>query len=438
MSTPLLILIILILIATSLRFLSKFYYSVAIKIYHVLIFLVSPVNKKARAGIRGRKNLFKNLEANFNFPQSKKIWMHCASLGEFEQGRPVIEKLRNAYPDHKILLTFYSPSGYEQRKNFAGADYITYLPLDSKRNAKKFIRIAKPDLAIFVKYEFWIHHLCEIQKNKIPLFLISAVFRKKQLFFKWYGNVFKQTLRKYTMLFVQDEDSLALLSRHKISNAAIAFDTRFDRVTEIAETHKENKYVSDFTANHNVLIAGSTWPMDEKIISGAFYHSLVYNNFKLVIAPHNIDKKFLRKTYRIFKKYALRYSEISNAKPEDIAGKRVLILDNIGLLSTIYKYADVCYIGGGYNKGIHNTLEAAVYGKPLLFGPKYKKFKEAVEMVEKGIAFPVNGPDDILQRINFMNQFNFVFSGAGSDAKEYVASHRGGTQTIVNSLANYL
>ena len=438
MSTPQLILIILLLLVASLRFLQKFYYTLAITVYHFLMFMVSPFHKKARDGIKGRKNLFKNLEEDFNFPDSKKIWFHCASVGEFEQGRPVIERIREQYPDHKILLTFYSPSGYELRKNYSGVDYVSYLPLDTKANAKKFIRIAKPDIAIFVKYEFWLHHINAIQKNKIPLFLISGIFRKKQIFFKWYGIVFRKSLKKYTTLFVQDEDSLNLLDRFKITNAEIAFDTRFDRVNEIAKHTAENELIRDFTANHNVLIAGSTWPMDERIIAGAFYHSLVYNNFKLVVAPHNIEKKYLKKTYRSFNKFSLRYSELNKSGPEDIAGKRVLIIDNIGMLASIYKYADVCYIGGGYNNGIHNTLEAAVYGKPILFGPKYKKFKEAVDMVDKGIAFPVNGSDDILQRINFMNQFNFVFTGAGSDAKEYVASHTGGTETIVNAIKKYL
>lgn len=438
MSTPLLILIILILILASLRFLSWLYYKLGLLFYHLGMYIISPFNKKVRTGIRGRKNLFKKLQSDFNHPGQKKIWFHCASLGEFEQGRPVIEKFRAQYPEHKILLTFYSPSGYEMRKTYPGVDYVSYLPFDSSSNAKKFIRIVQPDLAVFVKYEFWLHYIDVIHKNKIPLFLISGNFRKKQIFFKWFGRTFRNGLKKFTVLFVQNDNSLELLKKYKINNTAIAFDTRFDRVIEIANRNIENDVVRRFTQNHNIIIAGSTWPMDERIIAMAFYHSLVYNDFKVVIVPHNIDKKHLRKTYKRFNKFSLKYSEIEKASDADIAGKRVLIVDNIGMLSSLYKYADVCYIGGGFDKGIHNTLEAAVYGKPVLFGPKYKKFNEAVEMIEKGIAFSVNSSDDILQRINFMNQFNFVFTGAGKDAREYVVSHGGGTETILNALKKYL
>jgi len=430
--------LLLALFILSLRFLQPLYYTVIITIYHAAIHVAALFYKKAKLWVKGRKGLMNRLSENFNYPGHKKIWIHCASLGEFEQGRTVIEGLRKNYPDHKILLTFYSPSGYEVRKNYAGADHVDYMPFDTRKNANRFLDIVRPDMVIFVKYEFWLHHIAAVHKRQVPLFLVSARFNKKQLFFKWYGTSFRKSLKKFTTLFVQNTESLELLKKYKVNNAILAFDTRFDRVAEIAGKQSDIPFIKTFTEGHNVLIAGSTWPKDEKFLAKAFYHTMVYDNFKLVVAPHQIDGKHLSKTKKVFKKYALSYSELERVNEEDIRGKRVLIIDNIGMLSSLYGYGDVCYIGGGFNKGIHNTLEAAVYGKPLIFGPRYEKFVEAVELVERGAAFIIDSDITLLNRIDFMNQFQFVLNGAGKDAKNYIETHQGGTDIILQALKPYL
>ncbi|MBK7444089.1 MAG: 3-deoxy-D-manno-octulosonic acid transferase [Bacteroidetes bacterium] len=407
------------------------YYNIITTLYHLGIKLAAPFNPKAKLWVNGRKNLFTNLSNQLPAKTGKTVWFHCASLGEFEQGRPVIEQLKKEHPEHTIVLSFYSPSGYEVRKNYPFADVVTYLPADNAANAAKFIETIKPDLAVFVKYEFWYHYLNTLNKKQIPVILISAIFRKKQLFFRWFGRLHKSMLKKFTYLFVQNESSLQLLNKIKITNAQIGFDTRYDRVFAVAKEAKQYPEIATFTANHNVIIAGSTWPRDEKILARAFYHSLVYNNFKIVVVPHNIDKRSMRKTIKRFKKYALIYSELNKATEADLIGKRVLIIDSIGMLNALYQYADVNYIGGGFNKGIHNTLEAAVYGKPLIIGPNYKKFDEAVGLVNTNAALVIRSDDDLLNRINLMNQFKFIYTGAGSDAEKFIQSHLGGTETVV-------
>ncbi len=412
----------------------QFYYTIAVTVYHALIRIYALVNKKAALWVKGRVNLFDNLKVHFQDKQQKTIWFHCASLGEFEQGRPVIEQIKKDNPEYKILLTFYSPSGYENLKNYAFADYICYLPADSKKNATQFLEIVNPALVIFIKYEFWIHHINAIHAKQIPLFLVSGIFRPKQIIFKWYVFIFRKTLKKFTRLFVQNEESLELLQKHHITNAEICYDTRFDRVKEIAENRKFYPEIKIFTENYNVIVAGSTWPKDELILSRAFYRSLVHNNFKIIIVPHQIDAKHLQKTKKQFKKFSLIYSELHLSTEADLRGKRVMIIDNIGMLSSLYQYADINFIGGGFNAGIHNSLEAAVYGKPLMFGPKFKKFNEAVELIKHNAAFEVRDYSEILNRINLMNQFDFIYSGAGNDAKRYVQSHLGGTQKVVSEI----
>ncbi len=426
--------LLLIVFGITIIFFQQLYYTIIVSIYHLGIRIAAVFIKKAKLWVNGRKDLFKNLEVAMNGSSKKTIWFHCASLGEFEQARPVIEKIKNDDPAIKILLTFYSPSGFEIRKDYPFADYVTYLPADTRSNAKKFIAIVKPDIAVFVKYEFWYHHINEIYKNKIPLYLIAGIFRKKQLFFKWYGRLHKQILKKYTRLFVQNEESLQLLHSIKVNNAEICYDTRFDRVKTVADTSKDFPQIAEFVADYNTIIGGSTWPTDERLLAKAFYKSLVYLNFKIIIVPHNVDMKYLHKTKKLFKKYALLWSDIEKASQADLKGKRVLIIDNIGMLSSIYKYGDINYIGGGFGKGIHNTLEAAVYGKPLFIGTKYKKYNEAVELVKANAAFVIHDVDELLNRVNLMNQFPFILTGAGKDAKNYVLTHLGGTDKIASEI----
>lgn len=419
-------------------FLQPIIYSVIVRVYGLGIHIASLVSPKARKWVQGRKGQFARMAAN-QPPQDKKvIWVHCASLGEFEQGRPVLESLRNTYPQAYIVLTFFSPSGYEVRNTYTGADAVWYLPLDTKAHAAQFIALIRPDLVVFVKYEFWYHYLATLAKQKIPVILISAAFRKRQLFFKWYGRLHKQMLRMFTRIFVQHPDSLALLTRHKITHAEVAYDTRFDRVVEIAQQSAEIPEIKTFTQGFNVLVAGSTWPADEKVLAVAMYSSLVHVQFKLILAPHHIDKRSMKKTMRLFKKYAVRWSEIHTLSEEAFMAKRILILDNMGMLAQVYRYGDVNYIGGGLNKGVHNTLEAAVYGKPVIFGPKYAKFIEAKDLVKANAALVITSSDDLLNRINLMNQFPFVWKGVGDDAATYVYSHTGGAAHIVQYITTLL
>ncbi len=414
-------------------------YNIVTTIYHFLIKVASILNPKAALWVKGRKQLFDNLRNNYQPNGKKVVWFHCASLGEFEQGRSVIETLKNENPDLYIVLTFYSPSGYEVRKDYPIADLVSYLPADNAANAKKFIDIIKPDISVFVKYEFWYHYLNTLSNKNIPVILISAIFRKNQLFFKWYGRLHKSMLKKFTHIFVQNETSLDLLEKIKITTAEIAYDTRYDRVHAIAQNNKTYPEIEAFTTGYNVIIAGSTWPTDETIIAKAFYKSLVHVNFKLIIVPHQLDKRNLARTKRKFKKFSLIYSELHKATDADISAKRILILDTMGMLADIYKYADVNYIGGGFNKGVHNTLEAAVYGKPIIFGPKYKQFYEAVGLVKANAALIIRDSDDLLNRINLMNQFQFVYNGTGADAQLFINQRLGGSKVVViylNGLLN--
>ncbi|MFI5171051.1 MAG: 3-deoxy-D-manno-octulosonic acid transferase [Chitinophagales bacterium] len=438
MKTVAIVFVLMIVFGISLIFFQQIYYTLVVTVYHTMIRIAALFNKKAKLWVNGRKNLFARLEPVFSLPAKKTVWFHCASLGEFEQARPVIEKLKRKDTQVRILLTFYSPSGYEIRKDYTFADHVDYFPADTRTNAKKFLSIVKPDIAIFVKYEFWLHHISAIHEQKIPLYLISSIFRKKQLFFKWYGRLHKEILKKYTRIFVQNQESLDLLSSIKIKNAEISFDTRFDRVKEIAATSNSYPEIETFVEGYNIIIGGSTWPTDERILAKAFYRKLVHLKFKLIIVPHNVDVKYMKQTKKRFKKFSLLWSNIGKALPEDLKGKRVLVIDNIGMLSSIYKYGHINYIGGGFGKGVHNTLEAAVYGKPLIIGPRYKKFNEAVEMVKENAAFEITDADDVINRLDLMNHFQFVYTGAGKDAKNYVDSHVGGTDKIVRELKKVL
>jgi 3-deoxy-D-manno-octulosonic-acid transferase len=413
-------------------------YNIVISLYHSAIRIAAPFNGKAKQWVQGRKNVFLNLNNNFYYPDNKKIWIHCASLGEFEQGRPVIELLREKYPEHKILLTFFSPSGYEVQKDYAKVDYVCYLPAESKKNAQKFFEIVNPSLAVFVKYEYWVHYINVLHKHKRPAFLISAIFKKKMIFFKWYGGFFRKLLLKFTHIFVQEENSLELLKKRKIVNASVAHDTRYDRVLNIAAQQAENPLIKQFIAGYNVLVAGSTWHKDEKLISRAFYKNFIYNNFKLIIAPHQTDANTLRKTKKIFKKYATEYSSAGQLPDIDLEKRRILIIDNMGMLSALYRYADICYVGGGFKKGIHNILEAAVYGKVVFFGPNYKHAHEAEELIKIGSAFSINTSDEFIYNMQFLGNFQHVYKNACENAGAFVKNRCGGSQKVVETIAGYL
>lgn len=390
-------------------------------------------NDKAKKWLKGRADVFSKLKSVIR-EEDKTVWFHCASLGEFEQGRPLIEAIRKSYPDHKILLTFFSPSGYEVRKDYPLADHVFYLPADTKRNARRFVDIVRPRLVFFIKYEFWFNYMNELYKRKIPYFMVSVIFRPSQHFFSFWGSWFRRQLRKITYLFVQEEQSLALLERFKLYHADIIGDTRFDRVAELANAKKEFPNVERFIRETPVVVAGSTWPADEEKLAGLMQQADL--DLKLIIAPHQVGEEHMEQLKKRFKEFGVEV--YSNATQSSLVHVRVLLIDTIGFLSYLYRYATFVYIGGGFGAGIHNLLEAATYGKPVIFGPNHEKFKEAVDLKENGGGFAVSSTDELISvSRNLLADHTKCEESAGT-AKEYVLSHTGATQKVLEKVKEYL
>lgn len=366
-------------------------YNLSLRLYRFGIGVSSLSNEKAKQWIAGRRNWRANLVDKLQ-KSEKRIWIHCSSLGEFEQGRPLIELIKQRYPDYKIVLTFFSPSGYEPRKNYDGANYVFYLPMDSAANAHDFIASVQPALAIFVKYEFWYHYLSELKKNNIPTLLVSAAFRANQPFFQRHGSLFRTMLHCFTHLHVQDAASAELLKSIAISqNVSVTGDTRYDRVAAIRAGIREIPEAADFKGDCKILIAGSSWPEDENILRKCL--DTLPADWKLIIAPHEIDTAHINQLKSLFGNDVVTYSVLRMERAQ--SARRVLIIDNMGMLSSLYAYGDIAWVGGGFRKGgIHNTLEPAVFGTPIIMGPVYKKFVEAVKLVELGAAFPVADADE--------------------------------------------
>ena len=403
------------------------FYNFFLFLYRAAIRIASLWNNKAKLWLIGRKNIFDRLRTDLRGQDTKIIWFHCSSLGEFEQGRPVIEKLKSQNPGLKFLLTFFSPSGYEIRKDYKAVDWVFYLPLDSKANAKLFFEIVKPSLVVFVKYDYWYYYLNECKNRKIPLLLVSGIFRKDQPFFKWYGNLHRSMLNCFTHFFIQDKESLQLLQSTNIINATVAGDTRFDRVSEIAENFTPIPEIEKFCSDSPVLVAGSTWPQDENLIKDT---TVNFPDFKIIIAPHEIHREHIDQLKLIFPN-AMLYSQLKAHNTQPITSN-CLIIDNIGMLSKLYHYATIAYVGGGFNKGIHNILEAAVYGRPVLFGPNYKKFKEAVGLIEKGGGICITSSNEfsaILQKL-INNKTELELSSKKSI--EFVNQNKGATERILD------
>lgn len=402
-----------------------FIYDLAIQFYLLAIRISSLFTSKAKLFIEGRKNLFSELKSTIN-KDDFIVWMHCASVGEYEQGRPVIEKLKAENQNLKVLLTFFSPSGYAQRKNISSADYIFFLPVDTKKNAEEFIGIINPRLAIFVKYEFWFHHLNELKKKNIPAVLISGIFRNEQLFFKWYGKPFLSIIKSFKKIFVQNKNSLALLSEFGLTNAVLSSDTRFDRVLQIKNNAKQFTEIKKFCGDCKIIIAGSTWPNDEKILI-QFIQQQKNSDLKWIIAPHEISEKHVGALIYQLGEKAIRYSQIQNATTD----KQFLVIDNIGMLSSIYRFASIAYIGGGFGKGIHNILEATVYGVPVLFGPNYKKFKEAIDLIQTKSCFSIQNENEFSTITNQLLTDKHFYSGCSAGCIDYVKNNSGATDQIV-------
>ncbi len=365
---------------------SQIIYRFVVCFYILAIRIASLFNKKARLWVNGRINIFEQLNSCFAKNNNKVVWMHCASLGEFEQGRTIIEAIKKQNPETKILLTFFSPSGYEIRKNYPVADWVFYLPADSPGNAKKFIDTINPSQVIFVKYEFWYYFLRELKKQQIPTYLISATFREKQPFFSWYGELFREMLFCFNKIFVQDKASALLLEGIDYKEYEVTGDSRLDRVAEIKKQAEKFPVLDTFSKDSKVIICGSTWPADEKIISDFAKKN---PDFKIVIAPHQIDRNHLKEIADFFNfTEILFYSQ--NPENSKLKEANILIIDNIGMLSSLYSYGQLAYIGGGFGAGIHNILEAVVYEIPVVFGGNYHKFREAVDLIEEGVAFEIS------------------------------------------------
>jgi 3-deoxy-D-manno-octulosonic-acid transferase len=407
--------------------LALFFYNIFLLLYRAGICIASLWNQKARFWINGRKDIFDRLKPELGPNNSALIWFHCSSLGEFEQGRPVMETLKSQFPNSKLLLTFFSPSGFEIRKDYKGADWVFYLPLDSKKNSKQFFDAVKPSLVVFVKYDYWYHYLTESKKRNIPLLMISAIFRNEQPFFRWFGGLQRKMLDCFTHFFVQDKESADLLASIDVKNVTIAGDTRFDRVSEIAEHFEPIEAIEKFCGGSHVLVAGSTWPDDEKTIKEAMVD---LRDLKLIIAPHEIHEKHLQDLRSLFPDGVL-FSELTTHRSPPIP-LNCLLIDNIGMLSRLYYYATITYVGGGFNNGIHNTLEAAVYGKPVLFGPHYKKFREAAGLIETGGGISIASGNELATNLNKMLTDKKELETRGRSSLEFVKQNRGATGKILN------
>ena len=410
----------------------KYLYNFAIYLLGIIVKILAIFDQKLALFVNGRKETFPKLESAIQ-SNEKTIWIHCASLGEFEQGRPIIESLRISKPDYKIILSFYSPSGFEVQKDFKGADVVVYLPIDTISNARKFIELVHPEMAIFVKYEFWPNFLGVLKQNTIKTILVSGIFREDQIFFKSYGGWMKKSLESFSHFFLQNENSKNLLKSIGIHNATVSGDTRFDRVAKIIEQDHMLPFLEEFVQDQIVLVAGSTWPIDESYLIN-FINQNLHKNLSCIIAPHNINEKEVQKLKQSLNCTTSLYSEGPPKK-----GAKVFIVDTIGILTKIYSYADIAYVGGGFDKeGVHNVLEPAVYGIPLVIGPVYDKFAEAKELVElKGCLVGQTEADLHIQLKKLIK--NEIDRGKmGEITKTYIKNNIGATKIILDYIDNQL
>lgn len=400
-------------------------YNLAIVLYEYILAIVALWNRKARLWCEGRKGIFQRMQQAIA-AEDRVVWMHVASLGEFEQGRPILEAIREQYPDRKILLTFFSPSGYEIRKNYAGADYIFYLPSDTPSNVRRFLDIAHPEVAIFVKYEFWLNYLTQLKRRGVRSYLVSAIFRPDAISFRSVGGMWRKALDAFDQMFVQNDESRELLHSIGFDNVIVAGDTRFDRVAAIARAAKPVDVVARFKGEDRLFVAGSTWGPDEEILL-----ELVNENpdIKFVIAPHEMDEARIAKIIATTRGGAVRYTQCSERS--DFSGVQVLVLDTIGILSSVYGYALWSYIGGGFGVGIHNTLEAATFGLPIAFGPNYHKFKEARDMVALGAAASVGSADELKSWFGPLRDDEQLLAKVSATAKDYTAKNQGATSLFM-------
>lgn len=404
-------------------------YTLFIWIAQLVYQAVALFHTKAQLFVTGRSGLFEKLKTAIGDNKSKLVWIHCASLGEFEQGRPIIESLKKHHPSIKILLTFFSPSGYEVRKNYGQADYIFYLPWDTASNAKRFIEITKPSLAVFIKYEFWYNYTHELKNNNIPIISASSIFRADQVFFKWYGSFFRGILKNFSHFFVQSPQSIDLLRQIGITHATLAGDTRFDRVFEITQQPAEIETARKFKGGEKTFVVGSLWPEDLEVL--APFINEHRDSLKFILAPHEISERFLAQIEQMLSVKTIRYSNAPSL--ENLENFSVLIIDNIGMLSKLYRYGEFAYVGGAYGKGLHNILEAACYGIPIFFGDKnYQKFQEAHDLIMRGGAFAVSGYTELKKSFELLSNKPESFLLACDVTRSYVEENLGATTKIVS------
>lgn len=404
-----------------------FLYNLVVSIAGFFLKIVALFSPKIKLFVEGRKNVFTILEEKIK-PTDKTIWFHSASLGEYEQGLPVIEKIKEKHPAHKIIVTFFSPSGYEVRKNNNVADITIYLPLDTKSNAKKFLRLAHPEFAFFIKYEFWLNYLKELEHNKIPTYLISGIFRDNQMFFKWYGGFYRKALTSFTYFFVQNEKSKEKIEALGFKNVIVSGDTRFDRVAAILERDNTVDFIEQFKNNAPTIIIGSSWPKDETLL--ADYINQASEDVKFIIAPHNIKQDQLSDLKSQINKPTVLFSEKDNSK--NFSDYNVFIIDTIGLLTKIYSYGTIAYVGGGFgNPGIHNILEPATFGIPIVIGPNYSNFAEAVELVKIGGCTLISNTLELKQIFDRLLLDQEYREEKSQICKSYIQDNKGATESIM-------
>ncbi|URM38506.1 3-deoxy-D-manno-octulosonic acid transferase [Flavobacterium anhuiense] len=407
-----------------------FLYNLAIHLAGFFLRIIALFSPKIKLFVEGRKNVFSILEEKIK-AEDKTIWFHSASLGEYEQGLPVIEKVKEKYPQHKIIVTFFSPSGYEVRKNNTAADVTVYLPLDSKSNAKRFLKLVHPELAFFIKYEFWLNYLKELEKSKTPTYLISGIFRDNQVFFKWYGGFYRKALNAFTYFFVQNEKSKQKIESLGFKNVIISGDTRFDRVNAILERDNRLDYVENFKNGQLTIVIGSSWPKDEILI--AEYINQAPDNVKFIIAPHNIKPDQISDLLSKITKPTVLFSEKEN---KDLSTYNVFIIDTVGILTKIYSYGTIAYVGGGFgNPGIHNILEPATFGIPIVIGPNYSNFAEAVDLVSIGGCMPISTNMELKAIFDrLLNDKNFL-AEKSEICRSFIQNNKGATETIMKRIS---
>ncbi|RNI31196.1 3-deoxy-D-manno-octulosonic acid transferase [Rufibacter latericius] len=412
---------------------SKILYEVGVRAYGLGVRLAAPFVPKAAQWVKGRKGIFEEIHQKLQHNTAPVAWFHCASLGEFEQGRPLIEAFKQRFPDYKVVLTFFSPSGYEVRKNYAGADFIFYLPLDTADNAHQFLNLVKPALAVFVKYEFWHHYTRALRKRHIPLFSVAAIFRPNQIYFQKKGSFYRRILERFTHIYTQNTESAQLLASINFTKVSTAGDTRVDRVLQTAANAAPIPLAEAFKDMAPVMVIGSSWPEDLQVLLPFMQEQMP--GLKFILAPHEIKDKELSEIEEQFKGKAIRFSQADVAT---VASYRILLIDNIGMLSSLYQYADYAYVGGAFGKGLHNTLEPAAFGPPIFFGPKYAKFQEAKDLVDAGVAFCVKSAPDLSKKFLAVHGNPAELQKINATTKAYLQKQAGATDRILTSLEYWL